>query len=42
MSSFTIGNQRGSEGDKRRRPSASIMVAPVLTVVVLTAAMFQV
>src|SRR5450631_424265 len=42
MSSFTIGNQRGSEGDKRRRPSASIMVATVLTVVVLTAAMFQV
>jgi hypothetical protein len=40
MSSFTIGNQRGSEGDKRRRPSAPIMVAT--TVDVFTVAMFQV
>jgi hypothetical protein len=40
MSSFTIGNQRGSEGDKCRRQSASIMVAT--TVVVFTVAMFQV
>src|SRR5450631_3914056 len=32
MSSFTIRNQRGSEGDWRRRPSASILVATTVVV----------